>query len=160
MALKAAIAQHRLLSHEEVLSTSLDLSQHLYKMGLWTDKLGLVNSILQRLARAHLVTLMEDGKQLLIDLSQESDLHEGCAATRAVKAMVVKMFPEMKGWHSSEDFNKKTAFLDVQRNLQRWRREGAIWSMIQRRFSSLAILALVPHCIRVHPTGQSISGSS
>ncbi len=73
--------------------------------------------------------------------------------------MAVKIYPKMKEWDSSTNPAERSAFGEVQRNL-RWRQEGAIWSLIQNRFSSLALLALVPYHVRILPASQSISGSS
>ncbi|MCJ1359677.1 MAG: hypothetical protein MMC33_009679 [Icmadophila ericetorum] len=160
VALKGAITHYRLLGLEEVLNTPLDLSSHLYKVGIWTECLGLINAILQRLVRAHFTSLINEGKDLFPDGSGQFDLQSGSAITKAIKAMVVRIDPRMKGWDSSNNLTERSAFLDVQRNLRRWRQEGAIWSLIQKRFSSLALLVLAPHHIRMLPNTQSISSSS
>ena len=160
VALKAAVAHYRVLGPEEVLKAPLDVSSHLYKVGLWTERLGLINVILQRLVRAHFTSLIDEGKDLLLDRSGPVAFQNRCAVTKAIKATVVKIYPRMKGWDSSNNPAERSAFLDVQRNLRRWRQEGAIWSLLQNKFSSLALLALVPHYIRIMPTTQSISGSS
>ncbi len=44
--LKEAVAQYRVLASEEIMKTSLDLSSHLYMIGLWTKRLELINIIL------------------------------------------------------------------------------------------------------------------
>ncbi|KAL9132051.1 MAG: hypothetical protein Q9217_000179 [Psora testacea] len=155
-----AVAHYRVLEPEEALETPLNLSSHLYKVGLWTECLGLVNVILQRLVRVHFTSLIDEGKDLLLDRSGQMAFQGGCAITKAIKATMVKIYPRMKGWDSSSNPAKRSAFLDVQRNLRRWRQEGAIWSLIQNKFSSLALLILVPHRIRVLSTTRSISGSS
>ena len=160
VALKAAVAHYRVLGPEEILKAPLDLSSHLYTVGLWTERLGLINVIIQRLVRAHFTSLINEGKDLFLNQSQQNNLQSDCAIIKAIKVMVIKINPKMKGWNSSDNPAEKSAFLDVQCNLQRWRQEGAIWSLIQKRFSSLALLALAPHHIRVLPSTQSISGSS
>ncbi len=160
VALKNAIARYRVLAPEEVINTPLDLSAHLYAVGRWTEHLGLINAILQRFARAHFTSLIEEGAELFQDRSEQQVSRSQLAVTKSIKAIVVKIHPRMKGWDSSSNIAERSAFLDVQRNLRRWRREGAIWSMIQKRFSSLALLALVPYHLRLLPGSQSISGSS
>ena len=160
VALKSAIAHYRALAPEEVIDTPLDLPAHLYTMGLWTEHLGLINAILRRFARAHFTSIIDEGADLFHDRSEQHVLPSQSAVTKSIKAMVVKIYPKMKGWDSSNNTIERSAFLDVQRNLRRWRREGAIWSMIQKRFSSLALLTLVPYHLRVLPGSQSISGSS
>ena len=160
VALKGAVAQYRVLGPEEVLKTPLDLPSHLYKVGTWTERLGLVNIILQRLVRAHFTSLIDDGKDLFLNKSLQPNLQNGPGIEKAIKAVVVRINPKMAGWDSSDDPAERSAFSDVQSNLRRWRREGAVWSLIQRRFSSLALLALAPHHIRVLPAARSISGSS
>ena len=160
VALKGAVAQYRVLAPEEVLESPRDLCGHFYQVGLWTERLGLVNVILQRVVRAHFTSLIDDGRDLVLSRSSQANLSIGSALGKAIKAVVVKINPKMEGWDSSRNPAERSAFLDVQRHLRRWRREGAIWSLIQRRFSSLALLALAPHHIRVLPATQSISGSS
>lgn len=160
VALKAAVGQYRLLGPEKILRGPEDLSSHLYKVGLWTERQGLMNAILQRLVRAHFTSLIDEGKDLVMDRHGQRSPQGVCAVTKATKAIVIKLYPKMKGWDLSPVAAKRSAFLDVQRTLQRWRQEGAIWSAIQQRFSSLALLVMVPHQIRVLPTARSISGSS
>ncbi len=160
MALKDAVAHYRVLAPEELIKAPLDLSSHLYTVGLWTERLELINMILQRFVRAHFTSLIDEGADLFQDRSEQMILHSQCAITRSIKATVVKIYPRMKGWDSSPNHAERSAFLDVQRNLRRWRREGAIWSIIQNRFSSLALLALVPYHVRMLSNSQSISGSS
>ncbi len=160
VALKGAVAQYRVLAPEEVMNASLDLSSHLYMVGLWTERLGLINIILQRFVRAHFTSLINEGADLFQDRSGQMEIQSGCALTKSIKAMVIKIHPRMRGWDSSINPAERSAFLDVQRNLRRWRQEGTIWSLIQTRFSSLALLTLVPHHIRILPAFQSISESS
>ena len=160
LALKGAVAHYRVMAPDELLQAPIDLSGHLYHVGLWTERLGLINVILQRFVRAHFTSLINEGADLFQDRSGQMVFQSRCAITQSTKAMVVRIFPQMKGWDSSPNNAERSAFSDVQRNLRRWRVEGAIWSTIQERFSSLAILALVPHHIRVLSNCQSISGSS
>ena len=160
VAMKQAIAQYRVLVPAKELEQPLDLSRHLYKLGIWTESVGLINIILQRLARSYFTSLIDEGRDLFTGISSKNNAQKGHAVTKAIKALVVKIDPRLKGLDSSDDIAERTAFLEVQRNLQRWRQEGAIWSLIQKRFSSLAILLLVPHHIRVSHTGPSISESS
>lgn len=160
VALKGAVAHYRVLAPEEVIQAPLDLPSHLYTVGVWTERLGLINVILQRFVRAYFTSLIDEGTHLFQDRAEHMVFQNGCAVTRSVKATVVKIYPKMKGWDSSTDPAEKSAFSEVQRNLRRWRQEGAIWSSIQNRFSSLALLALVPHHVRILPASQSISGSS
>lgn len=159
VALKGAVAHYRVLAPEEVIQAPLDLSSHLYTVGVWTERLGLINVILQRFVRAYFASLIDEGAHLFQDRAGQV-FQNGCAVTKSVKATVIKIYPKMKGWDSSTNPAEKSAFWDVQRNLRRWRQEGAIWSLIQNRFSSLALLTLVPHHIRILPASQSISGSS
>ncbi|MCJ1359584.1 MAG: hypothetical protein MMC33_009586 [Icmadophila ericetorum] len=91
VALKGAITHYRLLGPEEVLNTPLDLSNHLYKVGIWTECLGLINAILQRLVRAHFTSLINEGKDLFLDGSGQVNLQSGSAITKAIKAMVVSV---------------------------------------------------------------------
>ena len=160
VALKGAIARYRVLAPEEAIQATIDLPTHFYTVGLWTECLGLVNVILQRFVRAHFTTVINEGADLLRDRSAQTETESGYAVTKSIKAMVVKIHPKMKGWDSSTNPAERSAFWEVWRNLRRWRQDGAIWSSIQTRFSSLALLALVPYHIRILPTSQSISGSS
>lgn len=160
VALKAAISQYRQLEPEEVLKGPENLSSHFYKVGLWSERQGLINSILQRLARAHFTSLINEGKDLIVDRYGQRGPQGVCAVTKATKAIVIKLYPRMKRWDLSPVAAEKSAFLGVQRTLRRWRQEGAIWSVIQKRFSSLALLALVPYHLQILPTARSISGSS
>jgi hypothetical protein len=159
VALKGAVAHYRVLAPEEVIRSPLDSSSHLYTVGVWTERLGLINVILQRFVRAYFTSLIDEGTHLFQDRAGPV-FRKGCAVTKAVKATVVKIYPKMKGWDSSTDSTERSAFGEVRRNLTRWRQEGAIWSSIQSRFSSLTLLALVPHHVRILPASQSISGSS
>ena len=156
--LKEAVAHYRLLNPENVVQAPLNMESHLYTVGLWTERLGLINVIIQRFVRSHFTSLIEDG----IDHSNDQARHRvpRNAVTKSLMAMVVKIYPDMKGWDSSTNPAKKSAFLRVHRNLRRWRHESAIWSLIQQRFSSLALLALVPHHIQLRPNSRTISGSS
>ena len=160
VALKGAVAQYRVLGPESALKDPLDLPSQFYKVGLWTERLGLINVVLQRLARAHFTSLIDDGKDLFLNRSLQTNLRSDCAINKAVKAVVIQINPRMAGWDTSHDLAKKSAFLDVQRNLRRWRREGVMWSLIQKRFSSLALLVLAPHHIRLLPATRSVSESS
>ena len=126
VALKSAIAQYRLMRPHEVVKTSIDVSSHLYKVALWTERMGLINAILQRVARAHLVSLINEGKDLYVDQSRDVELQQRSAVVKAVKAMVIMIHPHMKGWDTSDNPSEVTTFTNVQRNLQRWRREGLI----------------------------------
>ena len=160
VALKGAVAHYRVLAPEEAIQAPLDLPSHLYTVGLWTERLGLVNVILQRFVRAHFTSIINEGADLFQDRSGQMEAQNGYAVTKSIKAMVVKIYPKMKGWDSSTNPAERSAFWEVRRNLRRWRQEGAIWSLIQTRFSSLALLALVPYHVRILPASQSISGSS
>ncbi len=160
VALKGAVAHYRVLAPEEAIQAPLDLPSHLYTVGLWTERLGLINVILQRFVRAHFTSIINEGADLFQDRSGQIEAQSGYAVTKSIKAMVVKIYPKMKGWDSSTNPAERTAFWEVRRNLRRWRQEGAIWSLIQTRFSSLALLALVPYHIRILPASRSISGSS
>jgi len=159
VALKGAVAHYRVLAPEEVIRAPLDLSNHLYTVGVWTERLGLINVILQRFVRAYFTSLIDEGTDLFQDRSGHMVFQTGGAITKSLKAMVVKIYPKMKGWDLSTNPAERSAFGEVQRNLRRWRQEGAIWSLIQNRFSSLALLALVPYHVRILPASQSISGS-
>jgi NAD-dependent SIR2 family protein deacetylase len=160
VALKSAIAQYRLMRPHEVVKTSIDVSRHLYNVALWTERMGLINAVLQRVARAHLVSLVNEGKDLYVDRSRDVEMQQRSAVVKAVKAMVIMIHPHMKGWDTSDNPSEVTAFTNVQRNLQRWRREGSIWSLIQRRFDSLSLLVLAPHHARVMCGLRSISSCS
>ena len=160
VALKGAVAHYRVLAPEEAIQAPLDLPSHLYTVGLWTEHLGLINVILQRFVRAHFTSIINEGADLFQDRSGQMEAQSGYAVTRSMKAMVVKIYPKMKGWDSSTNPAERSAFGEVLRNLRRWRQAGAIWSLIQTRFSSLALLALVPDHVRILPASQSISGSS
>jgi len=46
VALKGAVAHYRVLAPEEVIQALLDFSSHLYTVGVWTERLGLINVIL------------------------------------------------------------------------------------------------------------------
>ena len=160
VALKSAVAHYRVLISEKIIQTSLDLSSHLYMVGIWTERLGVINVILQRFGRVYFISLTDEGTCLFQDRAGHMLFQNDCAVIRSVKATVIKIYSRMKGWDSSSDLVKRSAFGEVQRNLRRRRQEGAIWSFIQNRFSSLALLALVPHHVRILPAFQSISGSS
>ena len=157
--LKATVAHYCVLGLEEVLKAPLDVSSHLYKVGLWTEHLELINVILQWLVRAHFTSLINEGKDLLWDRSEPVTFQNRCAVIKVIKATVVKIYSRMKSWDSSNNPAERSAFLDVQHNLWRWRQEGTIWSLLQNKFSSLTLLALVPHYIWIMPTTQSISES-
>lgn len=159
VALKGAVTHYRVLAPAEIVQAPLDLSSHLYMIGVWTERLKLIQIILQRFARAYFTSLIDEGMHRFQDRARQVS-HDGCALTKSVEATVVKIYPKMKGWDSSTDSAERSAFREVQRNLRRWRQEGAIWSSIQNRFSSLALLALVPHRVRIMPDSQAISGSS
>ena len=139
VALKGAVAHYRVLAPAERVQTPLDLSSHLYTIGVWTERLRLINIVLQRFSRAYFTSLIDEGMQISQDRAGEV-LENGGVLTKSVKAMVVKIYPKMKGWDFSTDPVQRSAFREVQRNLRRWRREGAIWSSIQNQFSSLALL--------------------
>ena len=160
VALKSAITHYRMLRSHEVVKTSIDVSSHLYDVALCTERMGLINAILQRLARAHLISLIDEGKDLYVDRSRHVERQQRSAVSKAVKAMVIKIHPHMKGWDTSDRPSEVTAFRNVQHNLQRWRREGSIWSLIQRRYGSLALLVLAPHHTRMMYGLRSISSCS
>jgi len=160
VALKSAIIKYRMLRPYEVVDTSMDVSKHLYEVALWTERMGLINALLQRIARAHLVSLIDEGKDLYVDRSRHIETQQRSAVVKAVKAMVINLHPHMKGWDTSDSPSQVAAFTGVQKNLQRWRREGWIWSLIQRRFGSLALLVLAPHHTRVMGGFRSISSCS
>lgn len=151
VALKGAVAYYRVLVPEEVIQAPLDLSSHLYMVGVWIERLGLINVILQRFVRAYFTSLIDEGTDLFQDRSRYMVFQTGGAITKSLKAMVVKIYPKIKGWDLSTNPAERSAFGEVQRNLRRWRQEGAIWSLIQNRFSSLALLALVPYHVRILP---------
>ena len=158
IALKEAVAHYRVLAPEECTEAPLDLTSHLYTVGVWTERLGLINDILQRFVRAYFTSMVEEGTSLFRDRAEHTLLQNGSALTKSIKATVVKIYPKMKGWDSSTNPAEKSAFGEIQRNLRKWRQEGAIWSLIQKRFSSLALLALVPHHVRIIPDSPIISG--
>ena len=126
VSLKGAVAHYRVLVPEKVIQAPLDLSSHLYTAGVWTERLGLTNVILQRFVRAYFTSLIDEGMRLFHDRAGHMVVQNGCIVTRSVKATVVKIYPKMKGWDSSTDPAEKSAFSEVQRNLRRWRQEGAI----------------------------------
>ena len=89
VALKGAITHYRGLGPKEVLTTPVKLPGHLYMVGLWTEHLGLINTILQRAVRAHFTSLIEDGKNLMLHKSRQMDRRIGDAIGKAIKAMLV-----------------------------------------------------------------------
>jgi len=119
VALKRAVTHYQVLGPKEILEKPVDLSSHLYTVGLWTESLGLINVIIQRLVRAHFTSLINEGKDLFLDRSQQNNLQSDCAITKAIKAMVIKINPKMKGWDTSDNPAERSAFGDVQCNLQR-----------------------------------------
>ena len=126
VALKGAVAHYHMLAPEEVIQAPLDLSSHLYTVGVWTEHLGLINVILQCFVRAYFTSLIDEGTHLFQDQAGHMVVQNSCAVTRSVKATVVKIYPKMKGWDSSTNPAERSAFSEVQRNLRRWRQEGAI----------------------------------
>lgn len=149
-----------MLEPQDTVRTYEGVSSYLYNVALWTEGIGLINAVLQRLARAHLTSLIDEGKEAWIDRSKDAERQEKSAVVKAVKAMVLDIYPHMKGWDTSDKPPEVAAFTTVQRNLQRWRREGAIWSLIQRRFDSLALLVLAPHHTRIMRGLRSVSSCS
>lgn len=92
VALKGAIAHYRVLGpEEETLKGPLDLPSHLYTIGLWTESLGLINIIIRRFVRAHFTSAINEGKDLVLNRSQQNSLQSDCAITKATKAMVIKI---------------------------------------------------------------------
>ncbi len=160
MTLKNVVAHYRVLASEELIKASLDLSSHLYTVELWTERLELINMILQRFVRAHFTSLIDEETNLFQDRSEQMILHSQCAIIRFIKTTMIKIYSRMKEWNSFSNHVERFAFLNVQRNLRRWRREDAIWFIIQNRFSSLALLALVFYHVRMLFNSQSISESS
>ena len=130
VALKGAVAHYRVLAPDKVIQAPLDLSSHLYTVGVWTERLGLINVILQRFVRAYFTSLIDERAHVYQDRAGQV-FQNGCAVTKSVKATVVKIYPKMKEWDSSTNPAKRSAFSKVQRNLRRWRQKGAIWSSIQ-----------------------------
>ena len=90
VSLKSAITKHRMLKSHEVVQTSIDVSNHLYEVALWTERMGLINAILQRIARAHLISLIDEGKGLYIGRSRQVETQQR-SAVKAVKAMVTSL---------------------------------------------------------------------
>lgn len=147
--LKNAIARYQVLASEEIIDASLDLSTHLYKVSLWTEHLELINAILQHFARAHFTLLIDEKTDLFQDRSEQLVLSCQFAVIKFIKTMMIKIHSSMKEWNSSNNAAERFAFLNVQRNLRRWRRDEAIWSIIQKRFFSLALLTLISYYLRV-----------
>lgn len=156
VALKRAVTHYQVLESEEILKKPVNLSSHLYTVGLWTESLKLINIIIWRLVCAHFTSLINEEKDLFLNRSQQNNLQSDCAIIKAIKAMMIKINSKMKEWNTSDNSAERSAFENVQCNLQKWRQEGAIWSLIQKRFSSLALLVLTPHYIWVLLTTQSI----
>ncbi|KAL9127436.1 MAG: hypothetical protein Q9217_003688 [Psora testacea] len=75
VALKKAVAYYRVLAPEEVIQAPLDLSSHLYT----------------RFVRAYFTSLIDKGKNLFQDQSRHMVFQNGCAITKSIKAMVVKI---------------------------------------------------------------------
>ncbi len=67
VALKSAVAYYCVLALEEVIQAPLDLSSYLYTLGVWTERLGLINVILQRFVRAYFTSLIDEGAHLFQD---------------------------------------------------------------------------------------------
>ena len=126
VALKGAVAHYCVLAPEEVIQAALDLSSHLYAVGVWTERLGLINVILQCFVRAYFSSLIDKGTHLFQDRAGHMVFRNNCAVSRSVAATMVKIYPKMKRWDSSTNPAKRSAFWDVQRNLRRWRQERAI----------------------------------
>ena len=120
VALKGAVTHYRVLALAEIVQAPLSLSNYLYTIGVWTERLGLINIILQRFVRAYFTSLIDEKMHRFQDRAGQV-FHNGCALTKAVKVTVVKIYPKMKGWDSSTDFAERSAFREVQRNLRRWR---------------------------------------
>ena len=89
VALKGAVAQYRVLGPEGALKDPLDLPSQVYRVGLWTERLGLVNIVLQRLARAHFTLFIDDGKDFFLNRFLRTNLRSDCAINKATKAVVV-----------------------------------------------------------------------
>ena len=124
--LKSAIAQYRLIRSHEVIKTSIDVFSYLYKIALWTERIELINAILQQVARAHLVSLINEEKDLYVDQSRDIKLQQRSAVVKTVKTMIIIIYPHIKEWNTSDNSSEITIFTNVQRNLQRWRREESI----------------------------------
>ena len=160
VALKSVIVQHRMLRSDEIIKICIDVFSHLYKIALWTEHTKMINAIFQRLTRAHLTSIIDEDKDLYVDRSRDAKRQERSAILKAIKAMIVNIYSHMKEWDTFNKFSEVTVFINVQRNLQRWRRKEMIWSLIQRRFDFLTLLILTPHCIRMMRELRSISSCS
>ncbi len=97
VALKGAVAYYRVLAPDEIIRAPLDLSNHLYTVGVWTERLGLINVILQRFMRAYFTSLIDEGTDLFQDRSGHMVFQNGYAISKSIKAIVVKIYPKMKG---------------------------------------------------------------
>ncbi len=157
VSLKSAITHYRVLAPEEVIDTPLDLLTHLYASGLltvfWFNQFNpptLCPDSFYNVYRWRGGPFSDRSKQLIF-LSQS-------AVIKSVMAMVVKIYPRMKGG-ASHNSDERSEFLDVQRNFRNWRREGVIWSIIQKLFFSLILFILVQYHLQFLPSSKSISGS-
>ena len=117
--MKRAIAQYRVLMPAKNLEKPLDLLHHLYKLGVWTESVGLINIILQHLARFYFTSLINEGSNLFINMSSKNNAPKKHAVTQAIKAFVVKIDPRLEGLDSSDNVTERSAFWEMQHNLQR-----------------------------------------
>ena len=58
--LKSVVAHYRVLASKEVIQTSFDLSNHLYTINVWTERLELINIIFQRFLRVYFILLIDE----------------------------------------------------------------------------------------------------
>jgi hypothetical protein len=125
LALKRAIIHYRALHPESTCTVKkMGLPSQLYQVGLWTEHLGLINTIVQRYVRTHFAYMINKEKG-----------SSGRSLGQAVKVVAESIYPNIVGWDKSDEA-KRSTFIKIQKDLLRWRRDSKIWSEIQTRFSS------------------------
>ena len=113
IALKEAITHYCMLAPEGAVQASLDMSSHLYMIGIWTECLELINVTLQCFVHTYFTSLIKDG----ISIIQDRVLQKENAVIKFIKIMVIKIYSKMNEWDSSTNSDQKFTFWAVYCNL-------------------------------------------
>jgi hypothetical protein len=84
--------------------------------------------------RAHFTSLINKEKNLFLNRSQQNNLQSDCAIIKAIKAMMIKINSKMKEWDTSDNSAERSAFENVQCNLQNEDKKG-LSGLIQKKDS-------------------------
>ena len=140
LALKKAIQQYRLKCPIETPSPTDKQHERLYKLGLGSERLGLINTITQRVVRAQCALDINEARAKIKEergkSSQKIDKEsEETALQQAINMVALKYRPD------------SSRVEDVVKTIRRWRTDSTFWSMLWGYCSTFAVLLLIPHQI-------------